>query len=501
VQTPVALSKNILSLRGLTHTVVPCLLVLVGLASVIPHLSDEVWQDEAWTLLNFSKHGFLYPFFDYHLPNNHVLLSAVLSLWWQPGDSILHLRLLPFICLALTLPAIYFAARNLFGPEAGLFTLAMFVSSDVTETFALQLRGYGFSWLPFCVLLLAIPRYARGGGFLAGTSCVLAMAVSVAILPTNLVFNLALTLWGGVILILHRSQGNALRWERVFVLLLGSLLGLAAYAITWEQLVYFAQVKLSDWTVPGLVSHWLWATQSGFLWLMPVILIGLVAMIRHAASLSDVEQNQTLTGVFLPMVVIGIVLLWLAVATSVPFPRTLAAALPLWYVSMGILCAAGWQILVSVTRPHHGQWALLLVIFFCPVYAAHTQACSGTGAASNYSADLCTQYFQQDYHPTKTMALLRELVKNNPLPVVTDFEGRYALGFIAVNDKQTTVSPMLYLNWPEHVKTAEILYAPLVVTRDEIELDRILKAIDLSHVSYTKLASTGFFKIYGPEPP
>ena len=72
---------------------------------VAPHLADEIWYDEAYTLMNFSGRGWLHAFYDYHAPNNHVIFSAMLSLWhgFVLGDqaSVFGLRVLPclmFFC-------------------------------------------------------------------------------------------------------------------------------------------------------------------------------------------------------------------------------------------------------------------------------------------------------------------------------------------------------------------------------------------------------------------
>ena len=57
-------------------------LVLVASAGLVaPHLFHPLWQDEVKTLELFSRGGFWHPFQVYPFPNNHVLSSALLSVW------------------------------------------------------------------------------------------------------------------------------------------------------------------------------------------------------------------------------------------------------------------------------------------------------------------------------------------------------------------------------------------------------------------------------------
>lgn len=134
--------------------------MLIGVLLVLPRLFDAVWQDEAYTLLEFASHGFLYPFTDYHLPKNHVLLSALLSIWGVPGDSIVALRSPFLLAFIVSMGLLAWAAKRMAGNIAALLAVAFFAFSTITENFALQLRGYGIPWLFVTMMVLALPSVA-----------------------------------------------------------------------------------------------------------------------------------------------------------------------------------------------------------------------------------------------------------------------------------------------------------------------------------------------------
>ena len=94
---------------------VVALCVLLAMVSELPHLADDPWQDEAATLMLFAAHGVGGAFSDYNMPNNHMLFSATLSLWWARSDSMLHTRLLPALVWLVSTALLRVIGRRSFG--------------------------------------------------------------------------------------------------------------------------------------------------------------------------------------------------------------------------------------------------------------------------------------------------------------------------------------------------------------------------------------------------
>ena len=95
--------------------------VLLAVIGELPHLKDDAWQDEAATLMLFAAHGVREAFGNYSMPNNHMLFSAALSLWWARGDSVMVARLLPALMwLVSTALMVVVGRRSLGWPATAL---------------------------------------------------------------------------------------------------------------------------------------------------------------------------------------------------------------------------------------------------------------------------------------------------------------------------------------------------------------------------------------------
>jgi uncharacterized membrane protein len=181
-------------LRAAAVALALLLVVLVGLHNVMPRMQDAIWQDEAVTLLYSSGDGVIHPFLNFRSPNNHVLFSSMLAGWLQlfpDGVDLFRLRLLPLSLFLAALPLTYLAAAAMGGRWTGVLAGLLFAASTVIANFAVQLRGYGPSWIFMSLVLLSAIRVGQGrpGWWLLAylVSCIGA----VAILPSNILFVLA----------------------------------------------------------------------------------------------------------------------------------------------------------------------------------------------------------------------------------------------------------------------------------------------------------------------
>ena len=208
-----------------------------------PRLASPVWQDEAATLLLYASGAVLSPFTHYALPNNHMLLSAVLAALWSPGTDPLVLRWLMLGTFGLSLVLTWTVGRRLFGPAAALLGLALFAASALTPAFALQLRGYAFSWPWVLACLLAAHAYLRNGGGVAALA--LCATACLLILPTNLLATaLAVLLAAGLV---YRDAVPGLRRRLGTALVLASI-GCAWYGVVWSDVLAHAARR---WSVSG----------------------------------------------------------------------------------------------------------------------------------------------------------------------------------------------------------------------------------------------------------
>src|SRR5690606_35629043 len=120
---------------------------------------------------------------------------------------------------------------------AALLGLALFAASALTPAFALQLRGYAFSWPWVFIGLLAAHAYLRTGSRIAALTLTLSATACLLILPTNLLATvLAVLLAAGLV---QRDAVPGLRRRLGIALVLASI-GCAWYGVVWSDVLAHA---------------------------------------------------------------------------------------------------------------------------------------------------------------------------------------------------------------------------------------------------------------------
>ncbi|WP_319410098.1 hypothetical protein [uncultured Desulfosarcina sp.] len=458
------------------------------------HLSDELWQDEVYTLLQFASKGPAYPFFDYHLPNNHILFSALLAKWWTPGSSVEYLRALPLLLFALAMVVYTASVINLGGRIAGIASLIMFAGSTVTENFALQLRGYAPSWLPIIAAMTALPRYMQSGNWTWAMVYVCASAVSVAILPTNLIFCGIFVVWGWLLILLDRKSDLYRRGGQLLIISIGPLLGFVAYSNVLTNLINHSQRKISNWNPLYLAIHWFWAVSADFILLIPFIGLGIIIAARSTFKQPDFSVGRPANNLALLAATITTLALWLCILPNPPFPRNLVPFLPVWYYLCGYFFSVGWKhFLANNTKLNH----VLFLPFIGSVYllAVLTPNCFGIKGNKEFPQDLCTQYYHEAFYPTRTVQLLNDIIGDRQIPVMTDYDGIYCLGYVIKNSSDIDISLVHYISW-KNSKHLSASPPRIIVTRSVAELQKMLNKTGVTADRYVEIANTGFFKIY-----
>ena len=489
-------SKNSFDRTNIWLNALLILCVVVGILIVLPHLTDEIWQDEAYTLFRFANKGFWYPFTDYHVPNNHVLFSAILSKWWEAGDSLIYLRSLPLCIFILSLLLTAIAAEKLGGILVAILTTVMFSASNITESFALQLRGYSVSWLPVTALLLVLPLFARYGTWYWAIIYLFASAASVAILPTNILICLVFMLWGWVQLINCKEVQMRTKWCRALIIFLGPVLGLITYVPVWEQFVGHSNNYVSSWSKIDVLHHWVWATIYEFAWMVPILFLGFVSLVYKARRDPAFGIGSPRNNLALFVITITAIPVWLAILPSSPYPRNFVPFLPVWYFLAALLFVSGWSFLFQ-RKQSLGQFVFMPLAVAVFIYAVLSKPCMSFGINNEFPQDLCRQFYHEQYFPTKTVQALEILSENKPIPVLSDFEGQYSLGFVVENTAHSKFKLMHYRQWKGPLSNGGASYPPLIVTRSKNDLENILGELGLSADKYVNITSTGYYKIFG----
>ena len=154
----------------------------------------SLWNDEIFTILNFSSKGPATVTTDYHAANNHVFFNFLNSV--LPGRASvepLRARLLSFLAVVASLFVLYADLRRrglAFGGALVVFLVA--ANRDLLEL-ALQARGYGLLLLAASLSAVALGRFLSAGSNAALLTLLAAIVLGSYTVPTFVA-------WGGALL-------------------------------------------------------------------------------------------------------------------------------------------------------------------------------------------------------------------------------------------------------------------------------------------------------------
>lgn len=402
------------------------LCLVLALLAEVPHLADDPWEDEAATLLMFASGAPFDAFRDYRLPNNHMLFSAALAAWWSRGDSVLHARLLPAGVWLVSMVLMAWAGRRSFGWPATALGLALWSGAALTGAFALALRGYAFAWPCVLVMLACAPAWVERGAWRDGLGCALAGALSVLVLPTNVMAVAACLLWA----LLGARPPRALppralppraAWSRAALAGATAALALLVYLPHRAQIAAFVAHGFSQWSTAQVMGAWTLASTGQFWPLAPLLAWGAWRARQDAVACRALELLCALAGV--AALVVG--------SSPTPLvPRALLPLLPAWCLALGGL-------LYAAARATFERWslparpllaALALLCFAC---GRVLPPCAGLENSFPAGDHVCRQYYREGYHPA---AMLVAIAARFPdVPVLVAPRESFALAFAQWN--------------------------------------------------------------------
>ncbi len=402
--------------KSITHPASLC--VLIGLVLGAHHLFDPIWHDEAYMLEFFASHP-LNALTDYHLPNNHILFSFLLACYKELfgiGDlQVFWLRLFPLVSFLISITLLCCILNRVQGKRAAWLGGLLFVASHVVLNFALELRGYGFSWLPLTLSWYLLLRYVeseeghRKKQWFYGYA--LTAIATVGILPTNLLLFGVIT---AVSVFLHsvRIQEFRIRMllEHVCRIGIPPVLGLIFLIPVGDQLSQAvngaASTSLETWVI-----HVPWATLSDLWWITPFFVYGIYRTIK-AFHFRENNYN-TAWGPLLFGLTLILPCACIAVLPVSPPVRIFVPFLPLLYGAMGIAVAAGTPSTLKYSRVLF--FLLACVLVSTGFYREYVDAGYGKrhSSAEIIEDNLYDQHYQDNFGVEKTVHRIMELTRNH----------------------------------------------------------------------------------------
>lgn len=486
------------------------IVLMVGISIQLPHLHDEIWQDEAYMLINYASNGPLYPFTHYRLPNNHPLISSLLSLFWEPLDSTPTIRTLPLFVYALSLFLISFLVARFLDWRIGLLTLILFVSSSVVENFALQLRGYGFSWPLMITLAVLTPLYAKTGLLKWAFWYGLLQALLIGIVPSNAVMSGILIIWGYYLAGSVKAPFSK-KLIRIFLLSLLPLLGLLFYTFIWQDLLAHSRRPFSEWQSSELFLH-LSNTLLMETWIVLVALIIFSILgyqtrlkltptlpkdldagsLKKVAGLSDLLTPRDI--LTLLIIILLVALGWIFGASNPPFPRNFIPLLPILFLIPSYFLVWLWDSSVKHWFSHYlfiFLSASILILF------SFTPSCDSLSLSAQPKQNLCYLPYRVDFHPTQALLRMYTKSEGKNVMIVTGYDGFYALKIVIDRLPFKNLLLVHYSQWQTKKDKFKISMPSFIVARSTSSMQNMLQAMEISH-PYRMWNDSGYFKIYMP---
>ncbi len=118
-------------------------LIFIAFSIRLANLFIPMEFDEAYTYNAFASHSILHTISNYHVPNNHVLLTVFINILVHSfGNHLWLIRLPSLIAGILMIPAGYFLAKKIYGEETGILSAVFIGLFPELVKYSVLARGY-----------------------------------------------------------------------------------------------------------------------------------------------------------------------------------------------------------------------------------------------------------------------------------------------------------------------------------------------------------------------
>jgi hypothetical protein len=408
----------------------------------------DLWYDEIYTLNSYVLVPLIKTVTYYNAPNNHVFFNLLLNLYLkilniskltsilQSPDIIRTLMLLYSLC---TIFYFYRIGKMVLNHSSSLLAVVLLVTTIPFVNFSLQIRGYCLSITLLSMLVYHSWQFEISADWKNGLMIVLAAALAIYTLPSNLYFILSLICFyiAYQILRIEKHKRTSLSWltslkvaaldypMRIIYLIGGSIL----FAI-----ILYSPVIGQVINNPYVVSHGLFRlktliqvmprTFSDFIfgkwWLLPFVVIGLFVGLKSPLKgrflyyllfcltvltipflISFIRGDNPSGRVFVNLSFILVLLLALCLDKFI-YSRKIPSSFVKWVILAFIIFSYG-----------GGFWAEKQV-------DAHIYADIVKG---NISQDLLNNYYLEHYSLSKVLSEFASSGYDHSIPVYLVYQG------------------------------------------------------------------------------
>ena len=321
-------------------------LIAVSIAARVTLLDRPMLHDESYTVEAWASGSVSNMLADYHLPNNHIFHTLLVSIFIKTFGVLPWIARLPaFIAMTLLVPACYGLGRRWYGRMAGFIAAGAAAFVPVFNLYASNARGYALYMLFTVLLFWLAARLVRQNNRIEWILWIVIGALGFWTVPMMLYPFGAVCVWILLAALLDQRAkeiyGSSLRLIKY--LITGGVITIVLVVLEYSPVLYRSGTRL--------LFHNSFVEPLSFAEFWPTL---------FESRLPETWQEftQGLGGVFPILLAIGIILSLILQRRISRYPIHALAALALWVIPLLVLRRPnGWARIWSYLYPLGIIWA------------------------------------------------------------------------------------------------------------------------------------------------
>ncbi len=404
---------------------------------MVPLLSNDLWNDEIYTLEKFTLVHLRTTLTDYHVPNNHILFNildhfylklAGIKTLRQAMENVWVLRLPLLLLSVITLVLQYKTGKLAGGEIAGLLSAAILACTIPFQNFCEQVRGYPFS-IFFDLLLvynaLMYSIYHRRNNLVGIIVC---SAATVYTIPSNLYCVLALIAFFGIEWLLKTIREKRFETDNFYPALAaagGIAIALVFYSPVLNQVFTNEYVRGATTaaapTAPVKSVNMLLVFYDEIISGQVTLYISFIVC-SVLYFILPLSAGQTHTGKIWKLILWQLItpIVMIVLQGQHPPDRVFAYLSPFVALLIGVTLA---YVIGSLTGGKL-KWVATVLVLVYLLAACQQERKTVNDIMNGYliteerSQDLRTNYYQHNFHPLQVAQYLEKRGGKNEIPVI-----------------------------------------------------------------------------------
>jgi Dolichyl-phosphate-mannose-protein mannosyltransferase len=464
-----------------------CLLCVMMFFLSASAMFRDLWFDEALTVTTYtSLPNIVRIYFNYLIPNNHIIYTIFLKYWiqtWMPimGHNNFAYRLPSFIFGLTALIFILIYWRRRLGTMPAFLTALCFTCSLPFAIYAVAVRGYILCFLLVMLAFEAAMLLNQHGKVKYAIYYFIATILAVGTIPSSLIAFIAIVLY-----LMGRTATKQYFKPRNIAIALIPPVALAIFYLPIVGMFVNSMMLKEGWhdTARSMLTLYAGFTVA----MLPLLLFNFVAVRRIFSRVNLQKTLFTLAIFILPLL--------FYFRTPAPFPRLFFPLWPIWIFIVACGFKHAFAILVSGPKKLDSHTLTMIIGSLILVYALavntqrdkiSTAVVKGKGLDDYFSP----YYARSTFQPVNMIKTIKMKTNNHPPPIYITFNSSPSLfifhGVLHDLTKYTWYFDTPTLKISELIPNSYVIFCVRDNSEDFIKRFKIKKMTMLQDFGYHQL--------------